>query len=135
MSYIIRQKFNIAELVEIAASRPMVLICEPDDCLAALYGHYLSAHNFDVKHCPHLGELRSAWQSTNPRLLLVNAEAAGSTNFSKEFPGLSVVTVGYNLTANRVKALLNAGVSGHIDRRLSRPEDVAVIIKTLLSYH
>ena len=140
MAYLFKQKLNLADL----AGRPIighrVLIHEPEGYLAALYEHYLKAHNFDIKHCPDLAALKQYIAEFKPQLLILNAQSAAGPkggrfwdiNFKKDFPELIIVTTGYNLGVQVLSKLMDAGACGHIDRRLSRPGDLVVMVNALL---
>jgi DNA-binding response OmpR family regulator len=140
MAYLFRQKINLSDLAGRQAVKHRVLIHEPESYLAALYEHYLKAHNFDIKHCPDLAALSQSIAEFAPRLLILNAQSAAlsggdrlwAINFKQNFPDLIIVTTGYNLSAQVLSKLMNAGACGHIDRRLSRPGDLVVIVTTLL---
>jgi DNA-binding response OmpR family regulator len=138
MAYLFKEKFNIAELAELPGKANRVVICEPEEYLAALYGHYLSQHNFDIKHCPQVDELKELLQNFLPRLLILNIEKNHIQSHSvlrlrRQFPNVEVITMGYNIGGDVVKELMSAGICGHIDRRLSRPKDLLYIVKALLN--
>ncbi|MFA5991438.1 MAG: hypothetical protein WC794_04295 [Candidatus Doudnabacteria bacterium] len=138
MPYLFKEKFNIADLVDAQTQVRRVVICEPEEYLAALYGHYLTQHNFDIKHCPHVNGLKDLLVSFSPRLLVLNIEANNLErnlvlNLLRQFPNIGVITMGYNTGGEVVKELMGAGICGHIDRRLSRPKDLIYIVKAVLS--
>lgn len=138
MSYLFKEKFNIADLVDYQTQVRRVVICEPEEYLAALYGHYLTQHNFDIKHCPRVEGLKEVLGSFSPRLLVLNIEANNLErnlvlNLMRQFPNVGVITTGYNTGGEVVKELMNAGICGHIDRRLSRPKDLIYIVKAVLN--
>ena len=97
--------------------------------LPALYAHYLRAHNFDIRHCPHLALIKDHLLAFHPALLILNADISrkvsgdyvGGFNFSRDFPYLRVVTVGYNLTSKAFEQLMSAGVCSHINRGSAAP--------------
>ena len=138
MSYLFKEKFNIADLVDTQTQVRRVVICEPEEYLASLYGHYLSQHNFDIKHCPQIDGLKELLFSFSPRLLVLNIEAGNLQrglvlNLLRQFPNIGVITMGYNTGGDVVKELMDAGICGHVDRRLSRPKDLLYIVKAVLN--
>ncbi len=138
MAYLFRQKLYLKDLAGLSAPPKKILISEPESYLSALYGHYLEAHNFDIKHCPRLDQIKAALANFSPHLLLVNADSRGvehllGADFKSEFPRLLVVTTAYNLNAKNLGLLMNAGATGHINRQLTRPQDVVDIVKALLN--
>ncbi len=134
--YIFKQKLQIRDLAGIQSLRKKILIYEPEPYLSALYAHYLRVHNFDVKHCPSLDVLRDEAEIILPDVLVFSAEhdkaIAWLLNFTKSFPNILVVTTGFKADSEVLKQFMSAGVSGHINRRLTRPQDLGVIIKSLL---
>lgn len=140
MAYIFKQKLQLRDLVNIESSLKKVLIYEPEQYLAALYGHYLSAHNFDVKHCPNLSDLKIFAQMRRPDILIFSAEGGGAfpekiawlSDFKKNFPDVPVVTTGFKAETEALKQFMAIGISGHINRRLTKPQDLVVIVKSIL---
>ena len=141
MAYLVKEKFKLSDLANLPQRRSGILIHEPDDFLSALYGHYLQAHNFDIKHCPHLALLKDHLLALNPAVLILNAESVGRAsgdqigglNFRRDFPYLKVVTVGRDLTGDQVRRLMDAGVCSHINRKFSRPQDLVILVQHLLA--
>jgi len=140
MAYLFRQKISIEDLVEINSSRKKVLLYEPENYLAGLYEHYLQQHNFDVKHCPHLAELKQSIKAFSPDLLIFNVENWDGKkkllafNFKRDFPLLPVISTGYNVNSEDLTALMDYGIQSHINRRATRPEDIAIIVKNVLQH-
>jgi hypothetical protein len=141
MAYFFKQKLNMGELSGLARDPRKILIYEPEEYLGALYAHYLKEHNFDVKHCPDLKKIKQIILGFDPELLIYSADSELSAqsqasffrNLSLNFPSLRVVTTGYNLSSENVREFMSAGVSSHINRRFSRPKDLAFLAKTLLN--
>jgi hypothetical protein len=140
MAYLFKQKFNFAELAGLAVLPKKILIYEPEDYLAALYAHYLRMHNFEIKHCPNLGEINEMITSFKPHLLIFCADGVRESSqfpgmilfLSRRFPDLHFLATGYNLSYQGIKELMSAGVQSHLNRRLCRPQDIVEIVKTLL---
>lgn len=142
MAYLFKQKLNIAELADISRRPKKVLIYEPEEYLSALYQHYLRRHNFDVKHCPDLGMIREATSSFLPDVLVFSLDGQTNPPASRSlrllanlvlgFPFLRLVSIGSSSHNSLVKELMTAGVLGHINRQLSRPQDLAIVVKSIL---
>lgn len=140
MAYLFRQKFNVADLARIPEQKNRVLIFGFDVYLCQLYESLLCLHSLDVKHCATEESLRLALADFFPRLLLLDLDSLGSAGeswlkslyFRWDFPSLIIVTISRNLDAQSVGKLMGAGVSSHINREYSRPQDVATVVKTLL---
>ncbi|MFI5205459.1 MAG: hypothetical protein ACHQVK_00815 [Candidatus Paceibacterales bacterium] len=140
MPYINKQKFQIHDLADIAQRPKRIVIYEPEEYLAALYAHYLRQHSFDVKHCPDLGLLKQLMLSFSPQMLVYNIEQTQSPKaqlnrllkLKTDFPDTFVITTGFNTGSEILKLLLEAGIASHINRRLSRPQDLPMIVKSIL---
>lgn len=141
MSYIFKQKLDLRELAAFEKARKRILLYQPQADLGALYSHYLKFHNFDVKHCQDIAALKEHMQSFMPEVIFYSIEGAkpltvlsSLRSLKKNLPATLVVTTGFNTDAETLKQLLSAGVSSHINRCHSRPEDIVAITKTLLNY-
>jgi DNA-binding NtrC family response regulator len=138
MTYIFKQQLNLRDLADLESQPKRILIYEPESYLAALYCHYLNKHNFDIKHCSNLAEVGRSIKDFQPHLLIFSADGDSFkspgmiSSLSRAFPGLQLLTTGYNLSSQSIKTLMDAGVLGHLNRRLSRPQDIVEIVKTLL---
>lgn len=140
MAYLFKQKLRLADLATAERPLPRVLIFEPEEYLAALYGFYLSQHNVEVRHCLALDSLLQQLASFLPRLLVFNAEAAASSGLKhywlsrcrRDFPELLIVSTAYNADSRRVGDLMDAGVCSHLNRQHSRPQDLALVVMALL---
>jgi len=140
MAYIFKQKLNLADLAGLSAGPKRILIYEPEDYLAALYTHYLCQHNFDIKHCPNLSEVSGVIANFHPHLFIFNADGFSAApkfsglilSLSQKFSDLHFLTIGYNLSRQGIKELMSAGVESHLNRRLSRPQDIVEVARTLL---
>jgi len=138
MSYLIKEKFSIADLTGIRVEPNRVIICEPEEYLAALYGYHLMQHNFDVRHCRGEKDVKELLLSFSPRLLVINIEAENLNrdllfSLCRQFPSLNIITIGYNIGGEVIKKLMSDGICGHIDRRLSRPKDLIYVVKAVLN--
>ncbi len=140
MPYILKQKLRLQDLMPAHPSTYRVLIHEPEDYLSAIYGNYLIMHEFEVKHCPNLLEVKNSARDFSPAVLVFNLDSAQPPQaklswlgcFKKEFPHVWVVTTGYSLETDILKRLMHLGVISHLNRQLSRPQDLATIIKSIL---
>jgi hypothetical protein len=136
MAYLFKQKLQINELSGLSQPNFRVLVYEPDETLGGLYAHYLSLHNFDIKGCPDLAGLKDYINNFQPQILVFSADSAAAFASAKTifsyYPGLKVVTTGYNLNSEGVSQLMSLGVLSHLNRRFTRPADLPALLKTLL---
>lgn len=140
MRYIVKQKLNIADLVNIKQQNHKILLYEPEDFLAGLYLKHLIGGDFEVKHSPVLELLYGHIKEFNPKVIIFNLDTSIDINtkinwlknFKKESPEVYIITTGFNTTSEILRIILGLGISSHINRRLSRPQDIVVLAKTLL---
>lgn len=140
MSYLIKQQIKLSDLVDLAGDLKLVLVAEPEDCLYGIYARHLREHRFVVHRCDGLDRVPDRLREHCPHLLVLSLEFDGGVRsavrllrrLKEEFPELHVVTVSTAAGADDLKVLMSAGVSSHIDRKFSRPQDVAVVAKTVL---
>jgi DNA-binding NtrC family response regulator len=138
--YLFKNKINVADLVDLQRQSKKILIYEPNSDLGQLYSSYFKQSNFEVQHCREREILPHNLMIFSPNLLVYSLDLlheTGSKTFylqgiKQSFPSLTVVTVGYNLDPEALKNLMNCGVSGHINRQLSRPQDLVTVVKMLL---
>jgi len=139
MAYLFKQKLRLEELVDVDSIKRRILMFEPDEDLAAVYARYLSFNNFQLRHVPTLFNLQATL--FNPELLIFRADIpfplAGTKNLFRrlmgDFPGLKVITTGYNLSSEDIRELMSSGVVSHMNRRTSRPQDLVLVVKTILT--
>ena len=139
MAYVTREKFNILELIP-ASTQKLVGLFETDYYLAGLYKQYLESNNFLVKFCLQAGDLYEFVFKFSPHVIVMNSDMFGKPKelvqsikkIIADYPKLHIVTVGYNTMQDQLKDLMSAGIAGHMNRKLSRPQDLVVVIKSLL---
>jgi len=141
MSYIFRTKVNLRDLVDLPVKTKRILVAEEEEYLLALYAYHLICEDFHVKPCRSVDALHGHAEVFKPHLLILNDAFLGSKisiiNLVKKLrvtnPELYVVTIGHGTQGNDLSQLMAAGINGHIDRKLSKPQDVAALAKTLLN--
>ncbi len=139
MAYIFKQKFDIRELTGQPKAVKRVMVFEPEIDLCGLYAYHISAADYFVKSCSNSGVFINHLQEFLPHLLLVNHQAvlSQSSSFFKkirqEHPELLVITIGLGAGAEDLKNLMSSGVSAHLDRRTTKPQDIVAVIASLLN--
>ena len=132
MAYLFKEQFHIFELANLAP-RKKLLIFEPEEYLAGLYALYLQ-DDFQVSHCQAFEQVKPSILNFNPHVLVYNIDHDSAVrallDLKTAFPRLLLFSTG--LSANKLKELMEAGVIGHINRKFSRPQDLAVIVKSVL---
>ncbi len=140
MDYVSRQKFNINELVNAPRNQKRVLLVISEEYLREIYCRHLEANDFEV-FVSNFGNHPVIARFLNFSDILIidlkNSEEDDKLDFLKiiarEFPQISVITVGHGLDEKLLRPLMALGVVGHLDRRFSRPQDLIDIAKTILT--
>ncbi len=136
MPYVYKQKFNIADLVHLPPSETGVVIYEPEEYLAALYGYHLQLADFTVKFCRQFSQLPAVVRTYQPQALLLNPQSERMALFKpliqlllRDTPSLKVITISLSIEPEKIKQLMASGVVSHIDRHLTQPRDVVHIVR------
>lgn len=141
MAYLLRQKFNINELVSLSNRAKKVLLAMSEENLREIYERHLKIHGFKTIGCHFANHAQVALALPDCDLLVIDFNAAQESQdkmeflkiINRNFPKIPVVTVGNALGNVLLEKLMALGIVGHLDRRLTRPADLAAIIKTFMS--
>jgi DNA-binding NarL/FixJ family response regulator len=137
--YLFKQKFQVSDLVELAHSVMRVLLVEPEEDLAGVYGRHFRQRDYHVLHRSGPENLIEDIARYRPHILILNvgvyavprAAVADIRRLRGEFPRLPVITVAFQLDPEVLKDHMNAGITGHLDRRHSRPADLVALAEAL----
>lgn len=138
MAYLYKQKLSFEDLRRWQAGQWRVVVFEPEKYLLGIYNHHLLQNGFEVESILELDDIMILVSQFSPHLLIFNADSISKNHLAhllrikREFPQLYILTTAYDLSNEDVKGLMTEGVSAHINRRLSRPQDVAHIAVSLL---
>ena len=140
MSYLFKQKVNLLDFVNVQVDFKRISILVEDQDLLQLYARLLAEENFVIYPCYKLSEIHEHLKNKNPHLLLINLLDLGPTVLMQaqlkllrtNFPDIKLVSLGLNTHYDTVKLIMDLGIISHIERNLSRPEDVGKIIKAIL---
>lgn len=134
MAYLFKQKIILSP----AAPASLVFVVEPEEYLLDLYCRYLLTGEFLVKGFKALDAL-DANHVPAPDVVVINTRFLQQPDFPKFraslFPApVKIISVGMVQDQDFVHNLMSLGVSGHLERRLSRPQDLVEIVKAI-TYH
>jgi len=140
MSYIIKQKLMLSDLAEINQRLHTVLLFEPEEDLRNIYSLYFVRHNFKVHICPRPEDIRTHIDAAYPHVIVLStqyySEHAKTLKLLREvrayIPHAPLITIGLNNSHEELKSFVTAGITGHVDRRLTRPQDLVLIVNTFL---
>lgn len=138
MKYLFYNHYYIEPMIS-TSSNKTILLAEPEAESRALYRKHLSASpGITVTICVDLTQLLDDLTSLKPDLLIVNPgkNPARSVVFLQRIkklqPALRIITIGYGTPDDYLDRYMQLGVSYHINRHLTRPQDVAVAAQQVL---
>jgi DNA-binding NtrC family response regulator len=139
MSYYIKQKFDIKEILNSPAMQKKVFLHEPDYFARRLYEKTLNEAGYSVDSSESLAELLHKIAVFNPHLLILSFSGEELKLFlnilsqiRNYYQHLPVLTVGNGLAQEILAEIMNIGVASHIERSLSRPADLVLIVKNII---
>ncbi len=140
MNYIFKTSYRLNNSPLPRDSR-MVLLVEAEPEASAVYKRHLTqATGLEVAVCLNLLSLSQQLQDLRPDLLIINpmpnlkASLKSLLHAKQLYPGLLIITLGYAIPDDYLDRFMKLGVSAHINRHLSRPQDVALAAQQVLNY-
>lgn len=140
MSYILKQKFNIRELANLpVVSTERVLLIVDEDYLRGIYEKHLLQEGFEVVSSDFADVSFISEALETAGLLVVDfSDALWKHKLAflkvvgRDFPGLAIITIGYDLGQEILEELMVLGVRGHLERKFSQPRDLVEITRVVL---
>lgn len=138
MKYIFYNHYYIDPMTPLPTQKQIIL-AEPETETRALYHKHLSQNPYlAVTLCDDLSMLLSQLASLQPDLLIINPGENLARNLvflasiKKTQPSLRIITVGYGTPEDYLDRYMKIGVTYHINRHLTRPQDVAAAAQLVL---
>ena len=137
MNYIFYNHYYIEPMI-FTRTKKTILLAEPEPEARALYHKYLTSPNVTVSVCGDLSKLLEHLTLLEPDLLIINPgkNPAHSLAFLQSIkqaqPVLRIITIGYGTPDSYLDRFMQLGVSYHINRHLTRPQDIAVAAQQVL---
>lgn len=116
-----------------------VLLIEPDPETRIFYSKQLSDIGINVVANDSIPDLQANAESIQPDVVIVNPsnDILAGINllraFRKAFPELPVITMTMTIPDDTLDAIMQAGVTLHINRGLTRPRDLLLALEQVLS--
>jgi hypothetical protein len=136
MQYIFKKSYRLAFP---AGSEPSLLLAEPEAEARALYARHLAGLSSQLVLCGDLEEVALLVRESKPDLVIISA----SGDFGRlvrclerakaSHPPVSIITLGHGIPVEALDQLMGLGVSVHINRGITRPQDVAGAAQAILS--
>lgn len=135
MPLMFRQKYYLGESLTKASWRPkLILVLEPEEYLLRIYARYFSFPYFQFQACQTWADFKRQLVTLVPDLLIVNTDQwfYDLLQLKIHWPSQPIISLGHNLTPEQLKQLMAYGISGHINRKFTRPQDLVEVVKTIL---
>lgn len=141
MDYIFYNHYYVEQTIDsmiTLSSHKTILLAEPELEARGLYEKHLVGPDIEVYVCQDQNKLHENLADINPDLLIINpgTNPARSLVFlqsiKKNHPYLKIITIGYGTPDDYLDRFMQIGVSYHINRHLTRPQDVAVAAQQVL---
>src|SRR3989338_11438653 len=129
MLYVLKQKFNIADLAEFPHTDKSVLLVVSEENLREIYRRHLEISGFAVKSADFGNHPEIARHLGAIDLLIMDLRDSREPDklaflklLKQDFPGVSVITIGLGLDEVILQSLMALGVVGHLDRKFRSEE-------------
>lgn len=139
MNYIAQHHHTLTQSPFEVLNGATVLLVEPDPENRAFYSKQLSEINMHVITCDSLAAMQSLIKESNPNVVIVDPSenvAKGTSlvkQLKQEFPDLPVITISMTMREEQLDAIMQSGVSLHINRGLTRPRDLLLALEQVLA--
>ena len=134
MKYIFKERYILTPMNNLDGITKAV-VYEPSLELAQLYAKYLRQQNFEPYICGSHAVMISLASAFSPHILIYNIDSGleGLKSLKRAHPSILIITIG-DLPDTQLDALMDLGISGHINRKVTRPRDVGILARQLLKY-
>ena len=139
MQYIYKQKFSLRNQPFINLYGATALFVEPDNESCALYSRHMKDVHMNVIQCGTIEDMAGQIMQHMPDVLIVNPSHSPDRILSivqlikQQFPQLPVITISETIRDNYLDAIMQAGVSLHINRQFTQPRDLLIALEQTLS--
>ncbi len=116
-----------------------VLLVEPEPESRSFYSQQLTGVNIKVISSDTLKQIADLVESYSPDVVIVNPSENISVGIDsvkalkQKFPSLPVITMSMTMREDHLDAIMQSGVSLHINRGLTRPRDLLLALEQVLA--
>ncbi len=116
-----------------------ILLVEPEPEIRAFYSRQLTNMDMRVVACDSIHTMHFEARQANPDVVILNPAtdiriALNSVRLLKrEFPNMPVISMTLTSIEDHLDAMMNSGVSFHINRSLTRPKDLILALEQVIS--
>jgi DNA-binding NarL/FixJ family response regulator len=138
MDYLTKSHYTMRNKPFLELQGQKVLLAEPEAESRSFYTRQLADIDMIVVGCDRLDSLMTATASAQPDVVIVNPgadlDAAMATlrALRRQFPSLPIITMAMTMPDSALDAMMEIGVSLHINRSLTRPRDLLLALEQVL---
>ncbi|HEX3099365.1 MAG TPA: response regulator [Patescibacteria group bacterium] len=139
MQYMVQHHHTLRNLPFAELNGITVLLVEPEAENRSFYSSQLSGVNMNVVTSDTLERMQQMVQESSPDVVIVNPSENISFGINsvkqlkQEFPSLPVITMSLTMREDHLDAIMESGVSLHINRGLTRPRDLLLALEQVLA--
>ena len=139
MEYIVKQHHILRNQPFAGLNGVVVVLVEPEPETRSFYGQQLKEIGMQVHLTDALANMLAAVQQVTPDVVIVNPSEDMDTGsrlirtLKQEFTDLPVITMSKTGDEDQIDAIMQAGVSLHINRGLTRPRDLLLALEQVIT--
>ena len=140
MSYISQHHHTLRNMPFSELQGLTVLLVEPEAEARSFYSQQLT--NIDMRVVPidSIAVMHNEAANISPDVVIVNpttdinSSIRALKSFKQQFPTLPVITIAMTIPDEVLDAIMESGVSLHINRGLTRPRDLLLALEQVIIY-
>ncbi len=140
MPYMVKEKLNLLDFVGHQPQVSTILMAGVDKNLASIYRRLMIDSKVRIEWLHGMDGITQYVDFFSPRLLIGEVTTGKQFNQTfghirtvrESFPSLPIISISLALEHQELEKLMDLGTVSHINRTLTRPRDVAIIIKNIL---
>ena len=139
MDYIVRHHHTMRNQPFVSLTGAVVVLVEPEAETRSFYAQQLKDIGMQVHLIDALINMLKAVEEVAPDVVIVNPSedmSAGSKlirSLKQEFTDLPVITMSQTGDEDQIDAIMQAGVSLHINRGLTKPRDLLLALEQVIT--
>ena len=141
MNYISQHHHTLREMPFSELQGLTVLLVEPEAEARSFYSQQLTNIEMNVVPIDSIAFMPNEAASISPDVVIVNPSSLDLNSsvrslraFKQQFPTLPVITMAMTIPDEVLDAIMESGVSIHINRGLTRPRDLLLALEQVLAY-
>ncbi len=139
MNYMVQHHHTLRNMPFATLNGVTVLLVEPEPENRSFYSQQLQNVNMNVVASDTLNAMQELAENQNPDVVIVNPSYNITVGINmvrllkQEFPELPVITMSLTMREDHLDAIMESGVSLHINRGLTRPRDLLLALEQVLA--